>query len=83
MNWADTPEEAAFREEVRTFVAERFPPDYPPDSAAENSLEPEDVWGYNWPVDRTSDDPVRRRAARAWAAALTCPRPTSSSCRRS
>jgi alkylation response protein AidB-like acyl-CoA dehydrogenase len=70
MNWADTPEEAAFREEVRTFVAERFPPDYPPDSAAENSLEPEDVWGYNWPVDRTSDDPVRRRAARAWAAAL-------------
>jgi len=70
MNWADTPEEAAFREEVRAFVAERFPTEYAPDPTAENSLEPEDVWGYNWPADRVSDDPARRDGARAWAAAL-------------
>ncbi len=74
MNWEDTPEEAAFREEVRAFVPERFPAGYRPDPAAEHSLEPEDVWGYNWPADRHSADPARRerrprlgrRAGRAW-----------------
>ncbi|GAA2132648.1 acyl-CoA dehydrogenase family protein [Streptomyces synnematoformans] len=70
MNWADTPEQAAFREEVRAFVRDRFPPAYVPDPEAEQSLEPEDVWGYNWPVDRVSGDPARRDGARAWAAAL-------------
>lgn len=70
MNWGDTAEQAAFREEVRAFVRDRFPPAYAPDPGAEQSLEPEDVWGYNWPVDRLSDDPARRAGARAWAAAL-------------
>ncbi|GAA2670723.1 acyl-CoA dehydrogenase family protein [Streptomyces aculeolatus] len=70
MNWADTPEQAAFREEVRAFVRDRFPRAYAPDPEAEQSLEPEDVWGYNWPVDRLSADPARRDGARAWAAAL-------------
>jgi hypothetical protein len=70
MNWEDTPEEAAFREEVRAFVAERFPAEYVPDTLAEHSLEPEDVWGYNWPADRASADPVRREGAHRWAAAL-------------
>jgi len=70
MNWDDTPEEAQFRAQVRTFVETRFPPGYRPDPHAEHSLEPEDVWGYNWPVDRRSDDPQRRDGARAWAAAL-------------
>ncbi|MGH3878116.1 MAG: acyl-CoA dehydrogenase family protein [Actinophytocola sp.] len=70
MNWEDTPEEAAFREEVRTFIAERFPAEYTPDTLAEHSLEPEDVWGYNWPADRRSDDPARRDGAQRWAAAL-------------
>jgi alkylation response protein AidB-like acyl-CoA dehydrogenase len=70
MNWEDTPEEAAFREEVRAFVTERFPAEYGPDPVAEHSLEPEDVWGYNWPADRVSDDPVRREGAHRWAAAL-------------
>ncbi|MGH3736347.1 MAG: hypothetical protein ACRDT6_12110, partial [Micromonosporaceae bacterium] len=70
MNWEDTPEEAAFREQVRSFIAERFPPGYTPDADAEHSLEPEDVWGYNWPVDRVSEDPARREGARQWAAAL-------------
>ncbi|HEY0453829.1 acyl-CoA dehydrogenase family protein [Actinophytocola sp.] len=70
MNWEDTPEEAAFREEVRAFVAEHFPASYRPDPAAEHSLEPEDVWGYNWPADRHAEDPARREGARQWAAAL-------------
>jgi alkylation response protein AidB-like acyl-CoA dehydrogenase len=70
MNWEDTPEQAAFREEVRAFVRDRFPAAYTPDPDAEQSLEPEDVWGYNWPVDRGSSDPARREGAREWAAAL-------------
>ncbi|MBO2448943.1 acyl-CoA dehydrogenase family protein [Actinomadura barringtoniae] len=70
MNWEDTPEEAAFREEVRTFVRDRFPSGYRPDPDAEQSLEPEDVRGYNWPVDRVSDDPQRREGARRWASVL-------------
>jgi alkylation response protein AidB-like acyl-CoA dehydrogenase len=70
MNWEDTPEEAAFRAEVRAFITESFPAQYRPDERAEHSLEPEDVWGYNWPADRNSDDPDRREGARKWAAAL-------------
>jgi alkylation response protein AidB-like acyl-CoA dehydrogenase len=70
MNWEDTPEEAAFREQVRAFVTERFPASYRPDHTAEHSLEPEDVWGYNWPADRVSDDPARRDGALRWARAL-------------
>ncbi|MHA6621716.1 acyl-CoA dehydrogenase family protein [Pseudonocardia sp. DLS-67] len=70
MNWEDTPEQAAFREEVRAFVRDGFPAAYTPDPDAEQSLEPEDVWGYNWPVDRGSSDPARRDGARQWAAAL-------------
>ena len=70
MNWADTAAETAFRDEVRAFVRDRFPPGYRPDPEAEQSLEPEDVWGYNWPADRVSDDPARREGARQWAAVL-------------
>jgi alkylation response protein AidB-like acyl-CoA dehydrogenase len=70
VNWDDTPEEAAFRTEVREFVAAHFPAGYLPDPDAEHSLEPEDVWGYNWAADRLSDDPARRAGAMAWAAAL-------------
>jgi alkylation response protein AidB-like acyl-CoA dehydrogenase len=70
MNWEDTPEQAAFREDVRAFVRDRFPAAYTPDPDAEQSLEPEDVWGYNWPVDRNSADPARREGAREWAAVL-------------
>jgi alkylation response protein AidB-like acyl-CoA dehydrogenase len=70
MNWADSPEQAAFREEVRRFISDKFPPSYLPDPDAEQSLEPEDVRGYNWPVDRHCADPRRREGARQWAAAL-------------
>ncbi|MDN5859395.1 MAG: acyl-CoA dehydrogenase family protein [Pseudonocardia sp.] len=70
MNWADTEDQAAFRAEAREFVTTRFPTGYRPDPDAEQSLEPEDVRGYNWPVDRNSAEPERRDGARAWAAAL-------------
>ncbi|MDT7609795.1 MAG: hypothetical protein QOG96_4298, partial [Pseudonocardiales bacterium] len=30
MNWADTPEQAAFRAEVRRFIGEKFPAGYRP-----------------------------------------------------
>ncbi|GAA2657228.1 acyl-CoA dehydrogenase family protein [Streptomyces lunalinharesii] len=69
-HWAETAQDAEFRQEVRTFVEERFPACYRPDPEAENSLEPEDVWGYDWPADRRSPDPERRAGAVAWAAAL-------------
>jgi alkylation response protein AidB-like acyl-CoA dehydrogenase len=70
VNWEDSPEEAAFRREVRAFIGERFPAGYVPDHDDEHSMEPEDVWGYNWPVDRVSADPARRIGARQWAKAL-------------
>jgi hypothetical protein len=70
VNWEDTPDEAAFRTEVRAFIESHFPESYLPDPDAEHSLEPEDVWGYNWAADRRSADPARREGAQAWAAAL-------------
>lgn len=70
MNWDDTPEEAEFRAEVRDFVSTHFPARYRPDDEAEHSLEPEDVWGYNWAADRLSADEDRREGAREWAAVL-------------
>lgn len=70
MNWEDTPSEAEFRTEVRQFITSHFPAGYLPDPDAEHSLEPEDVWGYNWAADRQSSDPGRREGARLWAAAL-------------
>jgi hypothetical protein len=70
VNWEDSPAAAAFRAEVREFIGERFPAGYVPDHDAEHSMEPEDVWGYNWPADRVSADPARREGARQWAEAL-------------
>lgn len=70
MDWKDTPEQAAFRSEVREFIRTRFPADYRPDTVSEKSLEPEDVPGYNWPADRKSDDAERREGAMQWVRAL-------------
>ncbi len=70
MNWKDTPEQAEFRAEVRGFIRDHFPAGYEPDTASEQSLEPEDVWGYNWAVDIHSPDPARQKAAADWARAL-------------
>ncbi len=70
MNWQDSPQEEAFRSEVQKFIRDEFPAAYEPDFRAEQSLEPEDVWGYNWPKDLASPDPARRQGARLWAQVL-------------
>jgi alkylation response protein AidB-like acyl-CoA dehydrogenase len=70
MEWKDTPEQGRFRNEVRTFIKERFPAGYRPDPRMHQSLEPEDVFGYDWPADRKSPDPERREGAQQWARAL-------------
>lgn len=70
MDWKDNPEQAVFREEVRAFIRAHFPANYRPDTDMEQSLEPEDVYGYNWAADRLSPDPERRAGALAWARAL-------------
>jgi alkylation response protein AidB-like acyl-CoA dehydrogenase len=70
MNWKDTLEQAAFRADVREFIRARFPKSYRPDYGMHQSLEPEDVHGYNWAADRRSPDRKRRAGALAWARAL-------------
>lgn len=70
MDWKDTPEQAAFRSEVQAFIRKCFPVAYRPDTEMHQSLEPEDVYGYNWPADRRSEDRERRQGALAWAKAL-------------
>lgn len=69
MNWDDTPQQAEFRNEIRVFLRD-FPEHYTPDLIGENSLEPEDVPGYNWAADRLSDDRMRREGALKWAGML-------------
>ena len=63
MDWADTPEQAAFREEVRTLFAERTPEYYR--RRAERGLE------SDWSADRRSGDTEREGAANAWTDALS------------
>lgn len=70
MDWRDTPEQGRFRREVRSFIADNFPSGYRPDHHSEQSLEPEDVWGYNWAADVRSGEPERQEAAMEWANAL-------------
>ena len=62
MDWADTPEQAAFRAEVRTLFAEGIPQYYR--HRAERGLE------SDWGADRRSGDPEREGAADAWTDAL-------------
>jgi hypothetical protein len=70
MDWADTAEQALFREEVREFIRERFPAAYTPDLRGAENSEPDDVPGYNWPADRRSEDSQRSAAAAEWARTL-------------
>ena len=62
MDWKDTPEQAAFRAEVRGLIESKLPEHYkkPRDFSMEGG----------WDADRKSDDPVRVGAAKDWASAL-------------
>ncbi len=62
MDWNDSPEQAAFRAQVRALIEERLPDRYRRGEGPEERA---------WEFDRKSDDPAAREAALAWQAALT------------
>jgi alkylation response protein AidB-like acyl-CoA dehydrogenase len=62
MNWDDTEEQAAFREDVRTFIAARLPEPYRTSRYGAGML--------SWYSHRKSQDAVLRQAASDWATAL-------------
>ena len=64
MDWRDTPEQAAFRDEVATLIDQRLPQRYR-ELAARGAM-PERAWEN----DRKSDNPVALSAAVDWHAAL-------------
>ena len=64
MDWNDTPEQAAFRREVRALIEARLPERYR--EMARTGEHAERVWEF----DRKSPDPVARQAASDWHAAL-------------
>ncbi len=64
MDWNDTPEQAAFRSQVSTLIAERLPQRYR-ELAARGAM-PERAWEN----DRKSANPVEHNAAIDWHAAL-------------
>ncbi|MDA0350756.1 MAG: acyl-CoA dehydrogenase family protein [Chloroflexi bacterium] len=62
MDWTDTPEQAAFRTEVRELIENKLPARY--SGPRDFSLE------EGWDADRKSDDPQKVAAAKEWASAL-------------
>ncbi len=65
MDWKDSPEQAAFREEVRAIIEAKLPERYK--AAAATAGGPGE---RAWEFDRKSPDPVARKAATDWHAAL-------------
>ena len=66
MDWSDSPEQAAFRAEVREFIERRLPDRY----RAKDDVESVDEVG-GWQFDRKSDSPELRATAQSWADALS------------
>ena len=66
MDWSDSPEQAAFRDEVRAFIEEQLPQRYR--RMAEEGRDT--AWTAGWVYDIRSDDPELHQAARDWADAL-------------
>ncbi len=65
MDWKDSPEQAAFRTEVKALIEARLPQRYR-ELAAVGGVE-----GRAWEFDRKSADPEVRRAAADWHRALS------------
>jgi alkylation response protein AidB-like acyl-CoA dehydrogenase len=63
MDWNDTPEQAAFRQEVRQFIESKLPERYQRSADGAQSE-------FGWQADRKSDEAGAQEAAAAWAAAL-------------
>jgi hypothetical protein len=64
VDWIDSPEQAAFRVQVKELIETQLPDRYQ-ELARQGGL-PERVWEF----DRRSDDPAKREAAMDWAGAL-------------
>ena len=64
MDWNDSPEQAAFRAQVRSFIQQRLPARYRDPARGTGLFE------GGWQQDRKSDDPDARAAADGWAKAL-------------
>ena len=62
MDWSDTPEQAAFRQEVRSVIESRLPERYRKSG--------EDGERGGWQADRKSNDAEAKQAAIDWANAL-------------
>ncbi|MGE0227703.1 MAG: acyl-CoA dehydrogenase family protein [Dehalococcoidia bacterium] len=67
MDWNDSPEQAAFREEVRAFVRDRLPEYYDRTRIERGFVEEAE---RDWQWDMFHGDDERRGAAEEWAAAL-------------
>jgi alkylation response protein AidB-like acyl-CoA dehydrogenase len=68
MDWSDSNEQSAFRQEVREFISTRLPERYRPKDGDDTDELSELAGG--WQADRKSDDPERRDTAIGWATAL-------------
>ncbi len=69
MDWADTPEQAAFRAQVKEVIQSSLPDYYRQAIARGDKIE--DIrGGMNWESDRRSDDTQRREAAIEWGKTL-------------
>ncbi len=66
MDWADSPEQAEFRQQVRTFIKDRLPAYYRSETHRIKSLNQE----HDWTDDITGNDPEAKAAAEEWSAAL-------------
>ena len=64
MDWNDSPEQAEFREEVRTFIQDHLPERYRDPNRGTGLFE------GGWQSDRKSDDDSAQAAAREWAESL-------------
>ncbi|GMU41654.1 MAG: acyl-CoA dehydrogenase [Chloroflexota bacterium] len=64
MDWNDSPEQAKFREEVRTFIQDHLPERYRDPKRGTGLFE------GGWQSDRKSDDDSAQAAAREWAESL-------------
>jgi alkylation response protein AidB-like acyl-CoA dehydrogenase len=65
MEWTDTPEEAAFRSEVRALIEERLPAYY-----RDRAVQLRRRTHRPWQGDRIAEEPERREAAQAWREAV-------------
>ncbi|HRC63479.1 MAG TPA: acyl-CoA dehydrogenase family protein, partial [Dehalococcoidia bacterium] len=67
MDWNDSPEQAAFRDEVRSFVKDHLPEYYDRTRLQRGFVEEAE---RDWQWDMFHGDDERRGAAEEWAAAL-------------